>query len=185
MMRLYGEKYADMGREFTEQDFWHEFTAENCETLFTNKNYIDKLAGKSKTLAQKILDFIRNMWNRLVGKSNYTNSIATEVAGLSAGTLAKAETMYAKALGIKSWERNSKNTVFEVSNAEKVVDNVGFGEYNYSAYDDTASSNDNDWSYNILNDEDLGILYSALSDINIGNVGRFVKSKNDEYIIET
>ncbi|MEG2584655.1 MAG: hypothetical protein RSA27_09135, partial [Oscillospiraceae bacterium] len=33
MMKLYGEKYADMGREFTEQDFWREFTAENCETL--------------------------------------------------------------------------------------------------------------------------------------------------------
>ena len=97
-MQLYSQKVEN----FTERDFWNEFAAENCETLFTNKEYVDKLARKDRSLVQKIFDFIRDMLGRLFN-GKYMYSEATEIAGLSAKQLAQAESIYAKALGVDSW----------------------------------------------------------------------------------
>ncbi|OQB15619.1 MAG: hypothetical protein BWY15_00332 [Firmicutes bacterium ADurb.Bin193] len=111
-MEAYQRLYDKEGLgEFTERDFWNEFAAENCETLFTNQDYINKLAqlsNKSKGLKKvlhNILDFIRKVWRMLTG-TTYKNSRATEVAGLTAKQLAEAEAVFAKALGVESKQLN-------------------------------------------------------------------------------
>ena len=120
-MQLYSQKIEN----FSERDFWNEFAAENCETLFTNKEYVDKLARKDRNLVQKIFDFIRDMLGRLVN-GKYIYSEATEIAGLSAKQLAQAESIYAKALGVKSWSLSLENAIQNSTAEEYHVDNVGY-----------------------------------------------------------
>ena len=129
LMKKYQEVYSDSGLgEFTERDFWGEFAANNCETLFTNPELIETLAGKSKTLVQKILDFIRNLLKRLFGYSKYTNTTATNAAGLTTKQLAEAERMYAEVLKVKSWNISEAqaNVAQTVPAAELAVEGVGY-----------------------------------------------------------
>lgn len=118
------QTYSKVVDGFTERDFWNEFAAENCETLFTNESYINKLIGKSKTLGQKVLDFIRKAIYRLTG-NKYKYSEATRAANISLKQLARAEKLYANALKGKSI--NAENITVDTASTEELeADRLGY-----------------------------------------------------------
>ncbi|MEG1719128.1 MAG: hypothetical protein RR306_02275 [Clostridia bacterium] len=57
-MNLYQELYTSQGRIFTEQDFWKEFSAENCETLFTNEYYVESLVSKNREVSAFLVIYL-------------------------------------------------------------------------------------------------------------------------------
>jgi hypothetical protein len=198
--RVYTAKYKETGRTFTERDFWHEFTAENCETLFTNKDFIEKLSRKDRTLVQKILDFIRDMWTRLTLNQNYTYSKATKVANMTAETLAQAEAMYAKALGVKSWAFALQNAIYENTENDVAVAEMGYGETNavYAMKNDSRNNpywhieTEKDIFKHIANTKELQraafdfILHGEkgenVNEIIDGKYLKFIRLSGDEYL---
>lgn len=126
----YQEMYAKDKRKFSESDFWQEFGAENTETLFTNEEFVRKLAQADRSLIRRILDWIRNLWNRIIGLNSYTNTQATEAANISAQALSKAETMLSNALDTNSWNLSAQTVVSTPaeSGADFMGYNGGYGD---------------------------------------------------------
>lgn len=123
---LYSKKYAETGREFTEADFWREYAAMSCESLFTDKQFIERLCGKSKTLGQRILDWIKNAWYAITGKSRYTTNRAVEAGKLTEQALRKAALMYSDALGVKL--NLVERQIVKSSVPEAIASDIGFGD---------------------------------------------------------
>ena len=125
--KRYEEGKDKTRRIFTEHDFWQEFGAENCETLFSNREYVNKLAKRHRNIIQKFIDFVRDLWRRIVGYDKHTTSEATRVAQLTAKQLAQAEAMLAEALGIET-ALDKKVEIQQKTAIELAVDNIGYGE---------------------------------------------------------
>ena len=123
---LYSKKYAENGREFTESDFWREYAAMSCESLFTDKQFIERLCGKSKTLGQRILDWIKNAWYTITGKSRYTTNRAVEAGKLTEKALRKAALLYSDALGVKLTLKEQQ--IVKSSVPEAIASDIGFGD---------------------------------------------------------
>lgn len=123
---LYSKKYAENGREFAEPDFWREYAAMSCESLFTDKQFIERLCGKSKTLGQRILDWIKNAWYTITGKSRYTTNRAVEAGNLTEKALRKAALLYSDALGVKLTLKEQK--IVKSSVPEAIASDIGFGD---------------------------------------------------------
>lgn len=123
---LYSKKYAENGREFTESDFWREYAAMNCESLLTDKQLVERLCGKSKTLGQRILDWIKNAWYAITGKSRYTTNRAVEAGKLTEKALRKAALLYSDALGVKL--NLAERQIVRSSVPESIASDIGFGD---------------------------------------------------------
>lgn len=123
---LYSKKYAENGREFTEPDFWREYAAMSCESLFTDKQFIERLCGKSPSLGRRILDWIRDMWYRITGNSRYTTNRAVEAGKLSEKVLRKAALIYSDALGVKL--NLVERQIVKSSVPEAIASDIGFGD---------------------------------------------------------
>lgn len=123
---LYSKKYAETGREFTEADFWREYAAMSCESLFTDKQLVEHLCGKSKTLGQRILDWIKNAWYAITGRSRYTTNRAVEAGKLTEQALRKAALMYSDALGVKL--NLAERQIVKSSVPEAIASDIGFGD---------------------------------------------------------
>lgn len=123
---LYSKKYAENGREFTEPDFWREYAAMSCESLFTDKQLVERLCGKSKTLGQRILDWIKNAWYAITGRSRYTTNRAVEAGKLTEKALRKAALLYSDALGVKL--NLMERQIVKSSVPEAIASDIGFGD---------------------------------------------------------
>ncbi len=123
---LYSKKYAESGREFTEADFWREYAAMSCESLFTDKQFIERLCGKSPSLGRRILNWIRDMWYRITGNSRYTTNRAVEAGKLSEQALRKAALIYSDALGVKL--NLVERQIVKSSVPEAIASDMGFGD---------------------------------------------------------
>lgn len=126
IFELYEKKYAEDGKPFTDPDFWREYAAMNCESLLTDKQLVERLCGKSKTLGQRILDWIKNAWYTITGKSLYTTNRAVEAGKLTEKTLRKAALLYSDALGVKLTLKEQK--IVKSSVPEAIASDIGFGD---------------------------------------------------------
>lgn len=126
LMAAYSAKYAETGRVFTEDDFKKEYAARCCETLLTDKATIERLCGKSKTLGQRILDWIKNAWYAITGRSRYTTNRAVEAGKVAEKTLRKAALLYSDALGVKLTLKEQK--IVKSSVLEAIASDIGFGD---------------------------------------------------------
>ena len=126
IFELYKKKYAEDGREFTESDFWREYAAMNCESLLTDKQLVERLCGKSKTLGQRILDWIKNAWYAITGKSRYTTNRAVEAGKVAEKTLRKGALLFSDALGVKLTLKEQQ--IVKSSVPEAIASDIGFGD---------------------------------------------------------
>ena len=95
--------YAKTGRTFTEKDFWQEYAAENCETLFTDETYIKASCRQIKRdLFRKYLTLSVTYGTILSCTISSIQSALQADGGITYDTLIKAEKMYSDALGVKS-----------------------------------------------------------------------------------
>lgn len=93
--------------EFSEDDFWEEYTAQNAEFLL-DENFIDNMnqTPEGKGILQKILDWIRQAIARIKdvfrSPNDYNASVATHESALASGMsdaqLQKAQRLYERAL---------------------------------------------------------------------------------------
>lgn len=126
IFELYEKKYAEDGKPFTDPDFWREYAAMSCESLFTDKQLVERLCGKSKTLGQRILDWIKNAWYTITGKSRYTTNRAVEAGKLTEKALRKAAMLYSDALGVKLTLKEQQ--IVKSSVPEAIASDIGFGD---------------------------------------------------------
>lgn len=126
IFELYKKKYAEDGKPFTDPEFWREYAAMNCESLLTDKQLVERLCGKSKTLGQRILDWIKNAWYTITGKSRYTTNRAVETGKLTEQALRKAALLYSDALGVKLTPKEQK--IVKSSVPEAIASDIGFGD---------------------------------------------------------
>lgn len=91
---------------YSEADFWEEYTAQNAEFLL-DEAWIERLAQSDRTLAQRILDWIRRAVQRIgdlfSAPKDYSAEVASHesgrVSGMSDTQLRQAQRLYEKALG--------------------------------------------------------------------------------------
>ena len=126
IFELYKKKYAEDGKPFTEHDFWREYAAMNCESLLTDKQLVERLCGKSKTLGQRILDWIKNAWYAITGKSRYTTNRAVEAGKVAEKTLRKGALLFSDALGVKLTLKEQQ--IVKSSVPEAIASDIGFGD---------------------------------------------------------
>lgn len=126
IFELYKKKYAEDGKPFTDPDFWREYAAMNCESLLTDKQLVERLCGKSKTLGQRVLDWIKNAWYAITGKSRYTTNRAVEAGKLTEKALRKAALLYSDALGVKL--NLVERQIVKSSVPEAIASDIGFGD---------------------------------------------------------
>lgn len=90
---------------YSEADFWEEYTAQNAEFLL-DEAWIERLAQTDRTLAQRILDWIRRAVQRIgdlfSAPKDYSAEVASHesgrVSGMSDTQLRQAQRLYEKAL---------------------------------------------------------------------------------------
>ncbi|MBE7035431.1 MAG: hypothetical protein E7402_04900 [Ruminococcaceae bacterium] len=103
LQQEYIKRYAAEGRTFDpDTDFWEEYTAETMETFFADEAFVNTLVRENRSLAQRILETIRELIAKIFGTPKSYTGLASDAAisgGLTDATLRKAEQMLAKALG--------------------------------------------------------------------------------------
>lgn len=90
---------------YSEADFWEEYTAQNAEFLL-DEAWIERLAQTDRTLAQRILDWIRRAVQRIgdlfSAPKDYSAEVASHesgrVLGMSDTQLRQAQRLYERAL---------------------------------------------------------------------------------------
>lgn len=147
---VYRKRYAAEGRVFTEADFREEFAAENAETFFNGERFINKLARENRTLAQRVLNVIRDLLARIgdaFKPKSYTGqtSRATELSGLSDEVLRQAERMLERAL-----KGATKENIVQGSDLKLSIETLSDGKKYVQADRQVIYSNDpNSWGQEV------------------------------------
>lgn len=102
--RAYTEEYQKRNRLFSDWDFWEEYAADNMENFFQDETFINQLARQNKTVAQRLWNSLRDLWERIKGVFSPKHySVGMNEAGQSSGMtdaqFRQIERMFQKALG--------------------------------------------------------------------------------------
>ena len=92
--------------KYSDADFWEEYAAQNAEFLL-DEGYIEQIAKTDRNLAQRILDAIKQLLERMKDvfapdRYNYTEAVNShesgKVSGMNDTQLRKAQRLYEKVL---------------------------------------------------------------------------------------
>lgn len=105
--RAYMAEYQKKGRLFSDWDFWEEYTADNMENFFQDEAFVSKLGRQNKTLAEKLWNTLRNLWEKIkqvISPKQYSIGMneAGQVSGMTDAQFHRMEQMFQKALGHES-----------------------------------------------------------------------------------
>lgn len=102
--RAYMAEYQKKGRLFSDWDFWEEYTADNMENFFQDEAFVSKLGRQNKTLAEKLWNTLRNLWEKIkqvISPKQYSIGMneAGQASGMTDAQFHRMEQMFQKALG--------------------------------------------------------------------------------------
>ncbi len=105
--RAYMAEYQKKGRLFSDWDFWEEYTADNMENFFQDEAFVSKLGRQNKTLAEKLWNTLRNLWEKIkqvISPKQYSIGMneAGQASGMTDAQFHRMEQMFQKALGHES-----------------------------------------------------------------------------------
>lgn len=61
LMEIYENRYAEAGQELTREEIMDEVVADATQKFFNDPKFIDSIAKKDKTIAQRIVDFLSDV----------------------------------------------------------------------------------------------------------------------------
>ena len=114
---------------YSDADFWEEYTAQNAEFLL-DESYIERLSQMDRSLAQRILDWIKRTLARIKSvfsaPKDYNADVASHesgrVGGLTDAQLQQAQRLYEKALhGAREAESGTRYSIETLPDGKRYV----------------------------------------------------------------
>lgn len=114
---------------YSDADFWEEYTAQNAEFLL-DESYIERISQTDRSLAQRILDWIKRTLARIKSvfsaPKDYNADVASHesgrVGGLTDAQLQQAQRLYEKALhGAREAESGTRYSIETLPDGKRYV----------------------------------------------------------------